>query len=167
MRIPDRKNTGLSVFPFDPFSRRIPNSNTFAVHSASHNVPGNEAALELLSSNMAAISESMTADYSHHREQLIERLDTLRNNERFCDVIVEVKGKEFKAHKAVLAASSPFFLTLLESNMRESKQHLIKIELEEATASIIEDVLKYVYTGNVSVTEESAHNLRIIFFYLG
>ena len=116
---------------------------------------------------MAAISESMTADYSHHREQLIERLHTLRNNERFCDVIVEVKGKEFKAHKAVLAASSPFFLTLLESNMRESKQHLIKIELEEATASIIEDVLKYVYTGNVSVTEESAHNLRIIFFYLG
>ena len=74
-------------------------------------------------------------------------------------MIVEVKGKEFKAHKAVLAASSPFFLTLLESNMRESNEHLIKIELEEATASIMEDVLKYVYTGNVSVTEESAHNL--------
>ena len=115
---------------------------------------------------MAAISESMTADYSHHREQLIERLHTLRNNERFCDVIVEVKGKEFKAHKAVLAASSPFFLTLLESNMRESNEHLIKIELEEATASIIEDVLKYVYTGNVSVTEESAHNLVATADYL-
>ena len=115
---------------------------------------------------MAAISESMTADYSHHREQLIERLDTLRNNERFCDVIVEVKGKEFKAHKAVLAAVSPFFLTLLESNMRESNEHLIKIELEEATASIIEDVLKYVYTGNVSVTEESAHNLVATADYL-
>ena len=65
---------------------------------------------------MAAISESMTADYSHHREQLIELLDALRNNERFCDVIVEVKGKEFTAHKAVLAAAS---LTLLESNMRQ------------------------------------------------
>ena len=86
--------------------------------------------------------------------------------ERFCDVIVEVKGKEFKAHKAVLAAVSPFFLTLLESNMRESNQHLIKIELEEATASIIEDVLKYVYTGNVSVTEESAHNLVATADYL-
>ena len=122
--------------------------------------------MELLSSNMAAISESMTADYSHHREQLIERLDTLRNNERFCDVIVEVKGKQFKAHKAVLAAVSPFFLTLLESNMRESNEHLIKIELEEATASIIEDVLKYIYTGNVSVTEESAHNVVATADYL-
>ena len=81
-------------------------------------------------------------------------------------MIVEVKGKEFKAHKAVLAAVSPFFLTLLESNMRESNEHLIKIELEDATASIMEDVLKYVYTGNVSVTEESAHNLIATADYL-
>ena len=112
------------------------------------------------------VSEPMTADHSQHRQQLTDRLEILRNNERFCDVIVEVKGKEFKAHKAVLAASSPFFLTLLESNMRESNEHLIKIELEEATASIMEDVLKYVYTGNVSVTEESAHNLIATADYL-
>ena len=119
---------------------------------------------------MAAVSERvaepMTTDHSQHRQQLTDRLEILRNNERFCDVIVEVKGKEFKAHKAVLAAASPFFLTLLESNMRESSEHLIKIELEDATASIMEDVLKYVYTGNVSVTEESAHNLIATADYL-
>ena len=112
------------------------------------------------------VSEPMTADHSQHCVQLTDRLEILRNNERFCDVIVEVKGKEFKVHKAVLAASSPFFLTLLESNMRESNEHLIKVELEEATASIMEDVLKYVYTGNVSVTEESAHNLIATADYL-
>ena len=112
------------------------------------------------------VSEPMTADHSQHCVQLTDRLEILRNNERFCDVIVEVKGKEFKVHKAVLAAASPFFLTLLESNMRESNEHLIKVELEEATASIMEDVLKYVYTGNVSVTEESAHNLIATAGYL-
>ena len=112
------------------------------------------------------VSEPMTADHSQHCLQLTDRLEILRNNERFCDVIVEVKGKEFKVHKAVLAASSPFFLTLLESNMRESNEHLIKVELEEATASIMEDVLKYVYTGNVSVTEESVHNLIATADYL-
>ena len=112
------------------------------------------------------VSEPMTADHSQHCIQLTDRLEILRNNERFCDVIVEVKGKEFKVHKAVLAAASPFFLTLLESNMRESNEHLIKVELEEATASIMEDVLKYVYTGNVSVTEESAHNLIATADYL-
>ena len=70
-----------------------------------------------------------------------------------------MKGKEFKAHKAVLAAASPFFLTLLTSDMKESKEQLIKIELEEATAAVMEDMLEYVYTGKVLVTEERAHNL--------
>jgi len=92
----------------------------------------------------------MAADPAKHRHELIERLDSLREKKSFCDVTVAVKGKEFKAHKAVLAAASPFFLSLLESNMRESNEQLIRIELEEATASVMEDVLKYVYTGNVS-----------------
>ena len=40
------------------------------------------------------------------------------------------------------------------------------MELEEATASVMEDVLKYVYTGNVSVTEESSFNLIATADYL-
>ena len=79
---------------------------------------------------------------------------------------VVVKDKEFAAHKAVLAAASPFFLSLLISDMRESKEHLIRIELEEATASVMEDVLQYIYTGNVSVTEKNAHNLVATADYL-
>ena len=79
---------------------------------------------------------------------------------------VAVKDKELPAHKAVLAAASPFFLSLLTSDMRESKEHLIRIELEEATASVMEDVLQYIYTGNVSVTEENAHNLIATADYL-
>ena len=114
----------------------------------------------------ASQSQPMTADPSQHRQQLIERLNNLRRNESFCDVTVAVKGKEFKAHKVVLAAASPFFLILLESDMRESNEQLIRIELEEATASVVEDVLKYIYTGNVSITEESAHNLIAAADYL-
>ena len=79
---------------------------------------------------------------------------------------VVVKDKELAAHKAVLAAASPFFLSLLISDMRESKEHLIRIELEEATAPVMEDVLQFIYTGNVSVTEENAHNLMATADYL-
>ena len=50
--------------------------------------------------------------------------------------------------------------------MRESNEQLIRIELEEATESVMEDVLKYVYTGIVSVTEESGHNLIATANYL-
>ena len=108
---------------------------------------------------MESLAESMSADPSKHRQELLERLDILRNNNSFCDVTIAVKDKEFKAHTAVLAAASPFFLTLRTSNMKESNEQLIKVELEEATETVMEDALKYFYTGNVTVVEERAHNL--------
>ena len=115
---------------------------------------------------MADLTEPMTADPARHREDLLERLDALRRKETFCDVTVAVNGKEFKAYKVILAAVSPFFLSLLENDMRERNEQRIEIRLEEATASVMEDVLEYIYTGNVSVTEESCHNLIATADYL-
>ena len=115
---------------------------------------------------MADLTEPMTADPARHREDLLERLHALRRKETFCDVTVAVNGKEFKAYKVVLAAASPFFLSLLENDMRERNEQRIEIRLEEATASVMEDVLEYIYTGNVSVTEESCHNLIATADYL-
>ena len=60
----------------------------------------------------AAVAQPMTADPSQHRQELIERLDALTRNESFCDVRVSVKGKEFKAHKPVLASRSKPVLPL-------------------------------------------------------
>ena len=115
---------------------------------------------------MSVLSVTMKADPSQHIQELIERLDALRRDERFCDVTVAVNGKEFKTHKVVLAAASPFFLALLESDMKESNEQLISIELEEATSSVMDEVLKYIYTGNVSVTKEICHNLIVTADYL-
>ena len=115
---------------------------------------------------MADLSEIMTANPAKYQEELIKRLDALKRKETFCDVTVAVKGKEFKAHKVVLAAASPFFLSLWESNMVESNEQRIEIKLEEATASVFEDVLQFIYTGNVSVTEESCHKLIATADYL-
>ena len=115
---------------------------------------------------MECLGESMSVDPSKHRQELLERLDILRNNGSFCDVTIAVKDKEFKAHRAVLAAASPFFLTLLTSDMKESNEHLIKVELDETTETVMEDALKYLYTGNVTVVEERAHNLIATANYL-
>ena len=117
-------------------------------------------------SNMADLSQPMPSDPSKHCQELFYRLDALRRKESFFDVTVSVKEKEFKAHRLVLAASSPFFLSLLVSDMREGKEQFIRIELEEATGSVIEEVLKYIYTGNVAVTKETAHDLVAAAEYL-
>lgn len=62
-----------------------------------------------------------------------------------------VKGQYLKAHKLVLAAASPFFFSAIESDTRERNEQLIMIELEDATAFVMGDVLEYVYTGDVPV----------------
>ena len=115
---------------------------------------------------MECLAEPMSADPFEHLRELLERLDILRNNDSFCDVTIAVKDKEFKAHRAVLAATSPFFLALLKSDMKERNEQLIKVDLDEATESVVEDALKYLYTGNVTIIEEGAHNLLATANYL-
>ena len=56
---------------------------------------------------MECLAESMSGDPSKHRQELLERLDILRKHDSFCDVTIAVKDKEFKAHRAVLAAAQP------------------------------------------------------------
>ena len=46
------------------------------------------------------------------------------------------------------------------------KNYVIKVELEEATETVMEDVLSYIYTGNVLITDERAHNLTATANYL-
>ena len=119
--------------------------------------------------NMAANFSQSTTDLEEHanyHKDFFESLDALRRQEKFCDAVVSVKGKQFKAHRVVLAAASPFFQSLWESNMIEGNEQLIEIKLEEATASAMEDVLQFIYTGNVSVTEESCHELIATADYL-
>ena len=115
---------------------------------------------------MEAIAEPVPADPSQYVEQLVERLDILRRNDSLCDVTISVNSRNFRVHKCVLAAASPFFFSLLKSDMRESQEQLIKIELEEATESVMQDVLQYIYTGNLTVFEETAHNMIATADYL-
>ena len=116
---------------------------------------------------MEELSQPMlSTPFPSHVQQLNKRAATLQGNDHFCDVTVLVKDKCFKAHKVFLAASSPFFWNLLTSGMRESNENVIKVELEEATEAVMKDVLLYIYTGNVLITDERAHDLTATANYL-
>ncbi|KFR07681.1 Zinc finger and BTB domain-containing protein 9, partial [Nipponia nippon] len=47
--------------------------------------------------------------FPQHAAALLESLNRLRLEGKFCDVAVHVGGRIFPAHKSVLAAASPFF----------------------------------------------------------
>ena len=60
-----------------------------------------------------------------------------------------------KAHKVVLCAASPFFNNALNSDMKEKKEGVIR--LEETSKAVMEEVLEYLYTGHVDINENSAN----------
>ena len=90
--------------------------------------------------------------------ELMKRLNIQRKQDCLCDItLVTNDDREFKAHRNVLSAASPFFCRLLQSDMKENREGIIR--LEEISGTIMEDVLEFIYTGTVEVTQENAEEL--------
>ena len=91
--------------------------------------------------------------------EMMKRLDVQRRNEQLCDVILEVGSGDdqagLKAHRVVLCAASPFFYNALNSDMKEKKEGVIR--LEETSKAVMEEVLEYLYTGHIDIDENSAN----------
>ena len=83
-----------------------------------------------------------------------------------CDLILVVEdGKEFKAHSHVLSKASPFFEKLLNSNMKESNERVVKLEM--FSESVMGAALQFMYTGHAHIlNEDIARDLVIVADYL-
>ena len=90
--------------------------------------------------------------------ELMKRLNIQRKQDYLCDITLVSKDNiELKAHRNVLSAATPFFYKLLQSDMKENREGIIR--LEEISGSVMEDVLEFIYTGTVEVTQENAEEL--------
>ena len=97
--------------------------------------------------------------------ELAQRLNMLRREDHLCDITLVTKDfKEFQAHKNVLSAASPFFFKLLQSDMKENREGVV--QFEEISGAVMEDVLEFIYTGSVEVTQENCKDLIAAANYL-
>ena len=105
------------------------------------------------------------AEQSSFCVELMKRLNMQRQQSYFCNItLVAKEGNEFKAHRNVLSAASPFFSKLLQSEMKEEEEGVIRFE--EISKSILSDVLEFIYTGSVEINEKNARDLIIAADYL-
>ncbi|XP_022799748.1 kelch-like protein 12 [Stylophora pistillata] len=99
-----------------------------------------------------------TAEQSAFCVEMLKRLNIQRNLDYLCDIILVSKdNSEFKAHRNVLSAVSPFFCKLLQSDMKENRERVIRFD--EISGSVMGDVLEFIYSGTVEVTQENAKEL--------
>ena len=97
--------------------------------------------------------------------EMMKRLNIQRKQGHLCDLTLITKDdQELMAHKNILSAASPFFHKLLQSDMKENREGIVRFE--EISGSAMEDVLEFIYTGTVEVTEENAEELVVATNYL-
>ena len=112
--------------------------------------------------DLEPISEAEQSSFS---VEMMKRLNMQRRQNYLCDItLVAKEGNEFKAHRNVISAASPFFSKLLNSDMREKEEGVIRFE--EISESILGVIVKFIYTGSIEVNRTKAKNLIIAADYL-
>ncbi|CAL4061025.1 unnamed protein product, partial [Meganyctiphanes norvegica] len=93
--------------------------------------------------------------WNNHGATLVAVFDSLFNSESLVDVTLFCEGQLLKAHKVVLSACSPYFQKLFAQT---SDRHPIVI-LKDVKHDELKALLKYMYKGEVNVSQEQLGSL--------
>ncbi|XP_043937078.1 zinc finger and BTB domain-containing protein 44 isoform X2 [Protopterus annectens] len=88
-----------------------------------------------------------------HCQEVLGKLNILRNEGHFCDVTIRVQDKLFRAHKVVLAACSEFFRSKLTSYSEDDGKSVL--DLHHVTVTGFMPLLDYAYTATLSINTEN------------
>ncbi|KAK0145243.1 Zinc finger and BTB domain-containing protein 37 [Merluccius polli] len=95
---------------------------------------------------MEGSSDRVHWDVPDFSNSVLSHLNRLRLQGRLCDIVVSVEGQGFRAHKVVLAASSPYF-----------RDHMALGQMSTVSLGVIrqprvfEQLLSFCYTGRLSL----------------
>lgn len=89
-------------------------------------------------------SGSIQLDIPDFSNSVLSHLNQLRVQGRLCDIVVNVQGQSFRAHKVVLAASSPYF----RDHMSLSQMSTVSLTVIR-NPGVFEQLLAFCYTGRL------------------
>ncbi|XP_066998261.1 actin-binding protein IPP [Anabrus simplex] len=114
-----------------------------------------------LESNEIRSASSTEREYScdQFASKILQNLNCLRLNSKFCDVEIVAGDKILKAHRAVLSASSPYFQAMFTTGLAE--EQLETVEIHSVDPHILQKLIDFIYTGVINVTQENVQGLMI------
>eukprot|EP00058_Branchiostoma_floridae_P010429 XP_002595917.1 hypothetical protein BRAFLDRAFT_98553 [Branchiostoma floridae] len=89
----------------------------------------------------------MYATNKSHCNDVLHMLNELRERAELTDVVLEVEGRSFPCHRAVLASCSPYFRGMFTSGYAESKQE--RVSIQDVSEVAMATILDYAYTGHL------------------
>ena len=84
-------------------------------------------------------------------------MNSLRQTEQLCDVVLDVEGETVAAHRVVLASLSAYFRAMFTQQMAESKQRLITIN--GVDPSTLKSLVEYAYTATIDISEDNVQSI--------
>ncbi|XP_022796840.1 kelch-like protein 3 [Stylophora pistillata] len=108
--------------------------------------------------------EAKDRTVENFKDELLHKLNELRETNILCDAIIRAQGEDFPAHKCVLSAASPYFRAMFTSELKEKESN--HVELQEIKSATLIDVLRYVYTGGTRIDSSNAKDLVMATDYL-
>ncbi|XP_041851600.1 zinc finger and BTB domain-containing protein 44 isoform X1 [Melanotaenia boesemani] len=97
--------------------------------------------------------KTFTHSSTSHSQEMLEKLNALRNEGHLCDVTIRVQDKLFLAHKVVLACCSEFFRSKLVGRPEDEDKFVL--DLHHVTVSGFAPLLEYAYTSTLSISTEN------------
>ncbi|XP_028392802.1 kelch-like protein 17 [Dendronephthya gigantea] len=115
-------------------------------------------ALTMMNSGSTKSTTSFRFTPECHTEHLLESIQEMRAQNILVDVVLIVEGREFPAHRNVLAASSDYFKAMFSSPFADSET---SVKLEGLTAKAIELILDFMYIGEIEITEDNLEEILV------
>ncbi|GBF95388.1 hypothetical protein Rsub_08350 [Raphidocelis subcapitata] len=107
-----------------------------------------QMAVVVLPPSSAAATSDTALHVSDSRDSALTAIGPMLDGP-FTDVAVTAGGRTFRAHRVVLAAASPVFLSMLDGAMREAREAMV--ELVDVDAGALELLLRHVYGCAIEV----------------
>lgn len=107
---------------------------------------------------------SVTFSVDSYRRTMQKFLLESWKKELFIDLIVNVEGKKFKAHRFVLAMISEYFRATFQYQILCNEN---ETKLNITDAGTFEEILKFAYTGEVELNLNNIENILVASNFLG
>ncbi|XP_023660371.1 influenza virus NS1A-binding protein homolog A [Paramormyrops kingsleyae] len=90
-------------------------------------------------------------------DSTVAKMNTLRKSGQFCDVRLQVCGRELTAHRAVVACCSPYLFELFSSSTEPSG--VAHVTFEDLEPEAVEILLNYAYTAQLKAEKEQVRDV--------
>uniref|UniRef100_A0AAZ3QW72 BTB domain-containing protein n=1 Tax=Oncorhynchus tshawytscha TaxID=74940 RepID=A0AAZ3QW72_ONCTS len=94
-----------------------------------------------------------------HSQKLLKALRSFWIEQCFQDAVLVLEGEKIPVQKNILAAASPYIRTKLNYNPPKEDGSMYTIELQGISVTIMKQILDYIFSGEISLSEDTIQDM--------